>query len=359
MHCDLFSLPRLELQRYLSQLGIPAIHGDTVFRDLYRSYGQNPWEAPSLPKNLVQRLPESLTTNLPAIERCEQSSYDGSAKLLLKLADGQLVEAVVMPESKRTTMCISSQVGCRQACAFCHTGRMGLIRNLSAGEIVAQVVVGNRWIAENQTWLKRFFPERHEFRINNVVFMGMGEPLDNVDNVATAITILTDDLGLKVPFRRVSVSTSGHVEGLRRLVAHHPKVRLALSLHGTKDSERTRIMPINRRWPLEELLGTLRQINQDQGHPLLIQYTLIQGLNDSVDHAKRLIELTEGIDVKINLIPFNEFGQSQFRAPLPESVEAFRNTIHQGGLRVMIRYSKGQDIAAACGQLYQNSQAQA
>jgi 23S rRNA (adenine2503-C2)-methyltransferase len=188
-------------------------------------------------------------------------------------------------------------------------------------------------------------------RVTNIVFMGMGEPLDNVDAVVDAISILTDPYGLALGLRRISVSTAGHLDGIEALLARVPGVRLALSVHSVDEAKRSKIMPINRRWPLALVLERLRRHLGPSQAPVMLQYTMIKGVNDALADAERLAELTAGLNAKINLIPLNEVGPSRLSAPPPETIQAFRDVLHARGLRVMVRYSKGQDIAAACGQL--------
>jgi 23S rRNA (adenine2503-C2)-methyltransferase len=297
---------------------------------------------------LVADFAAAFTLPLPHILSAHQSGYDKSVKFLLELADGAQVESVLMPESRRITLCVSSQVGCAQGCVFCHTGRMGLKRNLSAGEIVGQVVLADRWLRQNPGWLDGGgLAPLVGMRVTNLVFMGMGEPLDNTEAVADAVRILVDPYGLALGLRRVSVSTAGHLDGIERISALIPGVRLALSVHSVDDAKRSRIMPINRRWPLAEVVARLRALNSD----VLFQYTMIQGVNDSTEEAERLVELTRGLDAKVNLIPLNPVGPSRLVAPAAEAIQAFRDVLHRAGIRVMVRYSKGQDIAAACGQL--------
>ena len=210
-----------------------------------------------------------------------------------------------MPEKNRVTLCVSSQVGCAQACSFCYTGRMGLKRQLAVHEIVSQVVMANEWIRKNQQWRQSLaYPEGQT--VNNLVFMGMGvEPLDNVEAVISAIEMITDPYGLALAPKRISVSTAGHVEGLRVLLKRMPRLSSALSLHATNDRDRSRLMPINRKWPLKELLNTFREHYQNCGgrNSLLVQYTVIDGVNDSAAHADEMIELLADLPVKINLIP--------------------------------------------------------
>jgi 23S rRNA (adenine2503-C2)-methyltransferase len=227
---------------------------------------------------------------------------------------------------------------------------MGLARNLSTAEIVGQVWVANRWISENSGWLtERRLP--NFMKVTNVVFMGMGEPLDNVESVANAITILTDPYGPHIAKRRISVSTAGHLDGLEEILKIHPDVRLALSVHSPENSERSKIMPINRKWPLKDILDKLRSLPIQQKQGLLLQYTLISGVNDSDEHAAKLIDLINDMNVKVNLIPLNPVGPSRLKGPTMDRVVQFRDKIYGAGVRVLVRYSKGQDIAAACGQL--------
>jgi 23S rRNA (adenine2503-C2)-methyltransferase len=254
-----------------------------------------------------------------------------------------------MPEARRLTLCLSSQVGCAQACVFCHTGRMGLKRNLSAGEIVAQVITADRWLRAHPEWFARtrLGAGAARMRVTNIVFMGMGEPLDNVDAVADAVGILASPYGLALGWRRISVSTAGHLDGIEAISARIPGVRLALSVHSVDDAKRSKIMPINRRWPLATVIARLRELRAD----VLFQYTMIQGVNDSLEEAAALVALTRGLDAKVNLIPLNPVGPSRLVAPSADAIQAFRDVLHHAGVRVMVRYSKGQDIAAACGQL--------
>lgn len=347
---NFYSLQRTELEHRCQTAGLPLIHAATLFRSSYKSLTTEPWATPGLPQGLQQIIGDQIECRLPARSRILVSRYDQSVKFLLRLHDGTEVESVLMPESKRITLCVSSQVGCRQACTFCHTGRMGLVRNLTAGEITGQLVAADLWISENPDWLSTLKLPANQ-RITNVVFMGMGEPLDNVPAVASAISILTDPLGAGLAKRRISVSTAGHLDGLQHMLALHPDVRLAISVHSPFESERSRIMPINRRWPLRDVFAALEMAETQRENGVLIQYTLIRGVNDSLRHAEELAHLTARLKVKINLIPLNEIDPSRFASPEENTVNQFRDYLHNQGIRVMVRYSKGQDIGAACGQL--------
>ena len=345
-----FGMTRAEVAEDCREAGVSDMHALNLFRAAYKDYNFLPWSRPGLPKIYLERCLRQFRTLDSTIETLQISQYDGSVKFAIKLYDEKLIESVLMPESKRVTLCISSQVGCAQGCVFCHTGRMGLLRNLDASEIVGQVWLVNRWIKDNPDWLQsNRLPATQ--KITNIVFMGMGEPLDNPDQVAKAISVLTDPYGMNIAKRRISVSTAGHMEGLNRLLHLQPDVRLALSVHSAFDAERSKIMPINRRWPISEIFSKLRSVQSFQENGILLQYTLIAGVNDSQAHAEKLVELTKDMNVKVNIIPLNPVGPSRLKGPDADRLASFRDYIFKSGLRVMVRYSKGQDIAAACGQL--------
>lgn len=343
-----------DAEGHCATAGVSPIHARDLFRSLYKQGQIEPWKEPGIPKKLAMHLGDQFSGVCLNVSSEHLSQYDGSVKFVVELADKSQVEMVLMPESKRITLCVSSQVGCAQGCVFCHTGRMGLLRNLDSSEIVGQVWTANQWIAKHPEWLATNRLPAHQ-RITNIVFMGMGEPLDNVPAVATAITILTNPFGFNLAKRRISVSTAGHLSGMDELLSIHPDVRLAISVHSAIESERSKIMPINRRWPLSELISKLRSLPTQRENGLLLQYTLISGVNDSVDHARKLVELVHDMNIKINIIPLNPVGPSRLKGPDTERLEMFRDEIYKAGIRVMVRYSKGQDIAAACGQLVVNN----
>lgn len=350
MKRDFFSEPRESLTTTCRELGVSEVHARDLFRLAYKGLSPFPWRDARFPRRLAEVFESGYEARGPVLGEALISGYDRSVKFRVDLGDGSQVEAVLMPEKKRLTLCLSSQVGCAQACVFCHTGRMGLKRNLTTGEIVGQVVAADRWIREHPEWLAETrLPS--EQRVTNIVFMGMGEPLDNVDSVAAALNVLTDAYGLGLGPGRISVSTAGHLDGIEKLFAAMPRARLALSVHSTDEAKRSKIMPINRRWPLGTVLARLKELVGSDGPPVMLQYTLIKDVNDSVEEAARLATLASGLNAKVNLIPLNEVGPSRLTAPPPERIQAFRDVLHAAGLRVMVRYSKGQDIAAACGQL--------
>ncbi len=347
---DFYSLVRPDAEAAIAAHGAAPVHAKSLYQRAYKDLCVEPWADARLPRRLQTAMAASWATQRPTVVTEHLSTYDGSVKFVLAMHDGKQVEAVLMPEKQRLTLCVSSQVGCAQGCVFCHTGRMGLTRNLSAGEIVSQIVHADAWVRAHPDWVatQRLKPNQ---RVTNVVFMGMGEPLDNADAVISAVRILTDPYGLALGMRRISVSTAGHLDGIEKLVAALPDVRLALSVHSIDDAKRSKIMPINRRWPLASVFETLKRLNASRPLSVMLQYTMIKGVNDTVGEAERLAELAAGIGAKVNLIPLNDVGASRLVAPSPAAIQEFRDVLHAKGLRVMVRYSKGQDIAAACGQL--------
>lgn len=276
------------------------------------------------------------------------TASDGTKKILFTLEDGLVIETVVIPCPRgRTTVCVSSQVGCAMNCQFCYTGRMGLKRNLSAAEIVEQAVYARRLLS-------------HEVgNITNVVFMGMGEPLHNIENVIKAADILVDDQGLHFSPRKVTVSTSGLVPQLKRFLKESD-CALAVSLNATTDEVRNWVMPINRKYNLELLLGTLREeLHLKRNYKVLFEYVMLAGVNDSIEDAKRLINLVQGIPCKINLISFNPHCGSNFKPTKDEKMIEFRNKLAEAGCVVFLRPSRGDDQMAACGQLGKPGEIQA
>lgn len=270
-------------------------------------------------------------------------SEDGTWKWLVRVAGGNCVESVLIPDGDRGTLCVSSQVGCSLDCSFCSTGKQGFNRNLSAAEIIGQV-----WIAKQAL---RNEPG-NTTRLTNIVFMGMGEPLLNYDPVVDAIQVMTDDLGYGLSKRRVTVSTAGVVPGIRRL-AEDVDVSLAVSLHAPNDTLRNELVPINRKYPIATLLDTCRDFIETNGarKNITIEYTLIEGVNDRPEHARELAALLRGFPCKINLIPFNPFSQSDYRRPKSSRVRGFHQQLFEAGYIVTIRSTRGDDISAACGQL--------
>jgi 23S rRNA (adenine2503-C2)-methyltransferase len=260
------------------------------------------------------------------------------------LRDGLQVEGVLMPYADRVTLCLSSQVGCAMGCTFCATGQMGIIRNLSAAEIVGQVVAMLNHHAHPQD------------RPINLVFMGMGEPLHNFEHLMAAFEILTDTEGLAIPPRRITVSTSGLVTGIDRLGGYARRPRLALSLNGTTDERRSQTMPVNRVWNLEALVGALERFPLQSGERITLEYVLLKGVTDSLEDARRLVAFARRFPAKVNLIPFNPHEGSGFEPPDEARVGALCRLLAEAGLPVSVRRSRGQDVSGACGQLVREGQ---
>ena len=335
---DLKSFTRDELQQLAEHaLGEPSFRGDQLFKWLYTHLAEEFEEMTNLSKDLRAKLEESARVS-PLKFKSAHPAADGTTKLTFRCDDGAVVESVFIPSEDRNTLCISSQVGCAMGCTFCYTAKMGLKRNLSTAEIVDQVVHARRMMTEDHG------------RIGNIVFMGMGEPLHNVDNVIQSIHILLDENGLNFSRRKVTVSTSGLVPAIRTL-GEETNVQLAISLNATTDETRSQIMPVNDRWNIEELMDALREFPLSSRERITFEYVLIKDVNDSLEDAQRLIELTRDIPSKINLIPFNPHPKTPFETPSEEQMEAFQKYLVDRNIGVYRRATRGRDEMAACGQL--------
>ncbi len=314
-----------------------AFHAAALYRAFYTQTDCDParLQAFAASPELAQRVRDDLETQRPRI--VDRRSQEDVTKLLFRLADGLAVETVVVPMTHHTTVCVSCQVGCAMGCRLCETGRMGLRRSLTASEIVAQV---------HAVKLDLGFPVR------NVVFMGMGEPLDNFDAVIQAIRVLEDQRGLSIAKRRITVSTCGRVDGIRRLAAlDWPQLKLAVSLNAADDETRAFLMPINRRFDLATLKQALQDYPLARGNVLLMEYVVIGGVNDRVADAQRLATYLAGLPARLNLIAYNPRRESPFAAPSPESLQRFHQALVERKIFVRLRRSKGAGIRAACGQL--------
>jgi len=335
---NLIGLRPSELEDLAASLGASRYRGRQLATWIYRK-GYVELEAMTdLPRDFRARLAETHGIELPELER-ETRSQDGSRKLVFRLTDDRRVSAVLMPDDGRITLCLSTQVGCGFGCAFCLTGTMGLDRNLTAGEIVGQLIAANRLLADGE-------------RVTHIVFMGMGEPLANYANLVAALRILTDArLGLGYSPRRITVSTVGLVSGIDRLGGEDLKVNLAVSLHAASDDVRGRLMPVNRSWNLEALTAAVRRYPLAPRQRVFFEYVMLEDVNDSPEDAQRLARLLRGIRAKVNLIPFNDWEGSGFRRPPLARILAFQAILLDAGLTTTVRWSKGEDIGAACGQL--------
>lgn len=296
----------------------------------------------NLGKNLRQKLDEIAEIILPQVIY-EKAAADGTYKWLLRLSDGNCIETVFIPEKKRGTLCISSQVGCILNCDFCSTGKQGFNRNLNTAEIISQIWIATRKLSKTQGI--------HDRTITNVVMMGMGEPLLNIENVIPALNLMLDDFAYGLSKRRVTVSTAGVVPAMQQL-RDVSDVALAVSLHAPNDELRNQIVPLNKKYPLNELMETCR--NYFKGDPrrsITMEYVMLANVNDTPQHAMQLIKILEGIRVKVNLIPFNPFPHTQYQRSDTNTICRFRDLLLKAGLNTTIRRTRGEDIDAACGQL--------
>ncbi|GLH70749.1 dual-specificity RNA methyltransferase RlmN [Geothrix rubra] len=351
------------LQRLLGGLGEPAWRGAQLFEGLYRHRWTDWAQFTMLSKALRTRLDAEVDLRWPGILQ-SQASEDGATKHVFQLADGRQVEGVHMPYEGRVTLCLSSQVGCAMGCTFCATGQMGILRNLAAAEIVGQVVamLNHHGHPEGVPVSPQQEAGAHRAEHGpegagttkvpvNLVFMGMGEPLHNLDHLMAAFALLTDPKGLAIPPRRITVSTSGLVSGIERLGAFAKRPRLALSLNATTDEHRSRIMPVNRVWNLEALASALGRFPLQSGERITLEYVLLKGVTDSLEDGRRLAAFARRFPSKVNLIPFNPHEGSGFEPPDEARVGALCRLLVDAGLAVSVRRSRGQDVAGACGQL--------
>lgn len=340
----LLDLPSL-VAEFRERFGKGEHHALALFRALHRTGACDPRRLPEYADNpaLADAVAAQFPVRLPPV--CGRSGEGATYKFLLRLRDGLESESVVIPMRSYTSLCVSSQVGCKMGCTFCETARLGHLRNLDAGEIVAQVLVARHVLGES---------------IENVVFMGMGEPMDNLDNVLRAVRILSDQRGLAIPLPSITISTVGHVDGIRRLARlaalpppeGFPRLRLAVSLNAPNDALRSQLMPVNRHWNLEQLREALLEFPLSRPRDVLfLEYVLLDGVNDSRDHALEIVEFLRGIRGCVNLIPFNPGPGSPFRRPPDTRVREFLQWLLDAGQRVRLRGTKGVDDMAACGQL--------
>lgn len=333
---NLLGLDRAAMDQLMAERGFKRFHGRQILKWMHK-HGVVDFEAMTdLSKSLRAELATWAEARAPEI-LLERKSADGTCKWLLELSCGNRVETVFIPDGERSTLCVSSQVGCAMKCPFCSTGQQGFNRNLTSAEIIGQV-----WVAARQ------LGERH---LTNVVLMGMGEPLANLDQVLPALSLMQDDLAYGLSKFRVTVSTAGMLPGLKALRAAMD-VSLAVSLHAPTDELRDQLVPLNRKYPLAELLAACREyIAGDKRRKITFEYVMLDGINDSDAQARQLTRLLEGTPSKLNLIPFNPFPGSPYRASSPERVESFRQILMRAGIISMTRKTRGDDIDAACGQL--------
>ena len=341
---NLLGMTRAQLESFFTDIGEKKFRAQQVMKWIHHQGVRDFQDMTNLGKALRDRLSETAEIAPPMIDS-QQDSADGTRKWAIKVAGGALVEAVLIPEGDRATLCVSSQVGCSLDCKFCSTGKQGFQRDLTAAEIIGQV-----WLAIDSYdgW------QSGKGRVvTNVVMMGMGEPLLNFDNVVSSMELMCDDLAYGLSKRKVTLSTSGVVPALDQL-ADLSDVSLAISLHAPNDAIRDQIVPINKRYPIAKLLSSARayiDAQTDKKRVVTIEYTLLAGVNDQVEHAHQLAQLLDGYPCKINLIPFNDFPNSGFKRPSGNAVSRFWKVLMEAGFIVTVRTTRGDDIDAACGQL--------
>jgi 23S rRNA (adenine2503-C2)-methyltransferase len=335
---SLYGLRRNALADRLASVGAPGYRADQIYSWVYRKHHRSAERMMNLPASLREGLGRIADLRLPAVDTVLGTGDGATHKFVVGLDDGARVECVSMRTERRLTFCLSSQVGCALKCSFCATGLMGLKRNLTAAEIVAQVVL----MGDFHAWKDDRF---------NLVFMGMGEPLVNLDAVLEAIRILHDPLGINLGARRITVSTSGVVPNIRRLADEGLPLGLALSLHATRDELRDELVPLNKRWPLAVLLPAVKDYGRRTGRRVTLEYTLLRDVNDTPDDAIRLAAIARDLPSKINLIPYNPVPGLPWKRPEPAAVEAFARSLYPIAPAVTVRHTQGGEIWAACGQL--------
>ena len=343
---ELVGLNLEEITAHLAEIGEPKFRAKQIYQWVYVHGATNFEQMTNLSKDLRARLSEKFSLTRPKIVT-EQISKDKTHKWLLEFADGQRIETVYIPEADRGSVCISTQVGCAVGCTFCHTGSQKITRNLTAGEIVSQFMVARDVYKE---WPSTSQENR---MISNIVVMGMGEPLHNVDNVIAALKLLTDGDGIAISKRKVTLSTSGIVPNMLR-IAKETGVKLAVSLHAPNNEKRSQIMPINKRYPIEEILQACQEYQKIvTSRFITFEYLMLDGINDSLDDARQLIDLMKKfkIGAKFNLIPFNPWPGCPYQPSSNNRVHAFAKELEKAGFAAPIRIARGQDILAACGQL--------
>jgi 23S rRNA (adenine2503-C2)-methyltransferase len=348
LRTDIAELDVPALEMALESLGHPRFHARQIFQWIHR-HGVTDFDAMTdLGRELRARLERECRIGTPTVVQRETST-DGTVKFLLRLNDGRSIESVYIPDAgepgsrdPRATFCLSTQVGCAMRCAFCLTGKMGIDRNLTAGEIVGQVRVLAR---ELHLLTSRF----------NIVLMGMGEPLHNYDETMKALRILADEHGLAMSPRRITLSTVGVLPNLERLATEPLMPNLAISLHSTTEEQRDRLVPMNRKYGLKDLLDACRRFPLKRRHRITFEYVLLNEVNDTPEDARRLVKLLAGIKAKVNLLPLNEAAGIPFERPSDDRVNRFARILADRGLTVSVRKSRGRDIRAACGQLITES----
>lgn len=334
---DLAGLELKELEDFIQSLGHKKFHARQLYHWIWKRGVTDFREMSNLSLELRNALEERATITVPEVIKHDVSS-DGTQKFVLKLSDGRLIESVFIPDTPKQTFCVSTQVGCAMGCAFCLTGKMGLIRHLSAAEISAQV----RLLATRLDLLDKSF---------NIVLMGMGEPLQNYDNTMKALRMLNDKEGLDMHPKRVTLSTVGLVPAMDRLAQEELMPNLAVSLHAATEDTRRAIVPTTRKYSLHDIIEACKRFPLSKRRRIMFEYVMLAGVNDSDDDARKLVKVLSGVKAKVNLLPLNAAAGIPFERPSDERVNAFAKILADRGLMVSVRKSRGRDIRAACGQL--------
>ncbi|MFQ6607928.1 MAG: 23S rRNA (adenine(2503)-C(2))-methyltransferase RlmN [Fidelibacterota bacterium] len=334
---DITSLTLKELEKFLLSSGEPKYRARQIFSWIHDRTVSSFVQMTDLPKTFRDHMESEYRLEVPDILSIHDSDITGSRKFLLELSDGSKVESVFLPEGNRRTVCLSSQVGCPLGCKFCATGKMGILRDLSTAEIVAQLYAIKREVKE---------------RITNVVFMGMGEPLLNYDAVLKAAELIHHEAGGNIGLRKITISTSGIAPRIRQFADEHHPYQLAFSLNATTDQVRTEIMPINRKHDLATCLDALEYYSSRSRQRVTVEYVLLPGVNNSREDAERLIKIVRRLRAKLNVIPFNPIPETPFQQPTQEEMEKFLSRLSPAIQIVTVRWSQGSDIRAACGQLF-------
>jgi 23S rRNA (adenine2503-C2)-methyltransferase len=326
-----------DLQQYCVDLNQPKFHGSQLYRWMYKNNCADIDSMNNIPKMLKKEIKENAVLNLLSIKTQSKSEIDNTTKFLLETHDLKYIETVSMIDNDRHTICLSSQIGCSVDCDFCATGKMGITRNLSTGEIIDQLII---------------IKEKINKPITNIVFMGMGEPFLNYNNLIRSCEILTNHNAFNLSSKRITISTSGILPKIDLYIKENHKYKLAISLNASNNDFRDKIMPINKKWNIEKIITSVKKYKFFDSRPIMFEYVLLKGLNDSKEDAIRLANILKGIKCKVNLIPFNEI-KGYYKRPNKDQINYFSQTLNDSNphLRVLIRWSKGEDINAACGQL--------
>ena len=326
-----------EIEQWCQIQELSNFRAKQIYQWMYRHGVSEADNMKNLSKDLQKKIDECCVLETLKIEKIDESNTEPTQKILFKTIDNHFIEAVSMLEGNRHTICISSQIGCNVDCDFCATASMGLIRNLMTGEIIDQAIAIRRIV---------------KTPITNVVFMGMGEPFLNYNQVLSAAHILHNHDGFDLGAKRITISTAGIVPKIEKLIEDGYKYKLAISLNATEDDTRQKIMPLNRNWPIKSIIKSASRFAARKGHNVMFEYVLLKGINDTAEDAVRLANLIQGIDSKVNVIPYNET-DGKYQRPSTETIEQFLKILNKNkkGFRILVRWSKGEDINAACGQL--------